>query len=102
MGDHSRPTSGVSSCRMSVFSDDREDRRVPIVEQQDRQEKHLGVKAEEWNEAEVQEGIYTASLMYIMTLGNDSTGAKLNSLETVKKGTGESDRNRNRISVEER
>ena len=88
MGGRSRPTSGVSSCRMSIFSDDQEDRRIPIVEQKDSQEKHLAVKAEEWNESDVQEGIYTASLMYIMTLGYESTGAKLNSVETVKKELG--------------
>ena len=89
MGDRSRPASGrVSSCRESMFSDDQEDRKIPIVEQRGNQEKHLAVKAAEWNESDVQEGIYTASLMYIMTLGNESTGSKLNSVETVKKELG--------------
>ena len=31
---------------------------------------------------------YTASLMYIRTRGNDSSGSKLNSLETAKKELG--------------
>ena len=88
MGDHSRPASGVSSCRMSMFSDDDQDREIPIVAQQDSQEKHLAVKAEEWNESGVREGIYTASLMCIMTMGNESSGGKLNSVETVKKELG--------------
>ena len=88
MGDHSRPTSGVSSCRMSVFSEDDHDRRIPIVTQQDSQEKHLAVRAEEWDDESVREGIYTATLMCIMTMGNESSGGKLNSTETVKKELG--------------
>ena len=61
---------------------------IPIVEQQDSQQKHLAVKAEERNEPGVREGIYTSSLMYIMTLGNESSGSKLNSVEAVKKELG--------------
>ena len=85
MGGRIRP----GSSRMSMFSGDQEDGKIPIVEQQDSQQKHLAAKAEEWNEPGVREGIYTASLMYIMTLGNESSGSKLNSVETAKKELGE-------------
>ena len=87
MGGNSRPGSALGSW-MSVFSDDQEERGIPIVEQQDSRMKHLAVKAEEWNEPGVREGIYTASLMYIKSNGNDSSGSKLNSVETVKKELG--------------
>ena len=83
-GGNSRPESALGS-RMSVFSDDQEEKKIPIAEQRDSRKKHLAVKAEEWNEPGVREGIYTASLMYIRTHGNDSSGSKLNSLETAKK-----------------
>ena len=59
MGGDSRP----GSSRVSMFSDDQEELKIPIVEQQDSRAKHLAVKAEEWNEPGVREGIYTASLM---------------------------------------
>ena len=70
---NSRPGSALGS-RVSIFSDDQEGRKIPIVEQQDSRMKHLAVKAEEWNEPGVREGIYTASLMYIRTNGNESSG----------------------------
>ena len=80
MGDNSRP----GSSRVSMFSDDQEEAKIPIAEQQDSRAKHLAVKAEERNEPGVREGIYTATLMYMGTHGNDSSGSKLNSIETVK------------------
>ena len=60
MGGNSRP----GSSRVSMFSDDQEEAKIPITEQQDSRMKHLAVKAEEWNEPGVREGIYTASLIY--------------------------------------
>ena len=69
MGGNSRPGSALGS-RMSVFSDVQEEREIPIFEQEGIRMKHLAVKAEERNEPVAREGIYTASLMYIMTLGN--------------------------------
>ena len=64
MGGNSRPGSDLGS-RMSVFSDDQEERKIPIFEHQDRRMKQLAVKAEERNETSAREGIYTASLMYL-------------------------------------
>ena len=87
MGGNSRPGSALGS-RMSVFSDDHEEKKIPIAEQEDSKMKHLAVKAEEWNEPGVREGIYTATLMYLMTHGNESSGSKLNCIETVKKELG--------------
>ena len=83
MGGNSRPGSALGR-RVSMFSDDQEERKIPIVEQQDSRMKHLAVKEEEWDEPGVREGIYTASLTYIRTNGNASSGSKLNSIETVK------------------
>merc|ERR1712112_270982 len=85
MGGDSRP----GSSRVSTFSDDQEEVGVPIIEQQDSREKHLAAKAEEWNEPGVREGLYTASLIYMKTHGNDSRGSKLNSSETVRLECGE-------------
>ena len=73
MGGNSRPGSALGS-RVSIFSDDQEERKIPIVEQQDSRAKHLAVKAEDRGEPGVREGIYTASLMYIRTNGNESSG----------------------------
>ena len=72
MGGNSRP----GSSRVSMFIDDQEEAEIPIAEQQDSRMKHLAVKAEERNEPGVLEGIYTASLMYMKTRGNDSSGAQ--------------------------
>ena len=72
MGDNSRPGSN----RVSIFSDDQEESKIPIVEQQDSRAEHLAVKAEERNELGVREGIYTATLMYMKTNGNDSSGGQ--------------------------
>ena len=70
MGGNRRP----GSSRVSMFSGDQEEVKIPITEQQDSQKKHLAVKAEEWNEPGVREGLYTASLIYMKTHGNDSWG----------------------------
>ena len=50
---------------------------------------HLAVKAEEWDEPGVREGIYTASMIYMRQRGNESRGSKLNSSETVRRECGE-------------
>ena len=71
-----RRTESALGSRVSVFSDDQEERKIPIAEQQDRRKKHLDVKAEERNGPGVREGVYTASLMYIRTHGNESLGSK--------------------------
>ena len=73
---------------MSIFSDDQEEKRIPILEQEDSKKKHLAVKAEEWNEPGAREGVYTATLMYLLSHGNDSSGSKLNCIEDVKKELG--------------
>ena len=86
-----QPSSRPSS-RVSMFSEDRytsEDGRTPIIDQQDSRMQHLAVKAGEWNEHGVREGIYTASLIYMEQRGNDSSGSKLNSQETAKQECGE-------------
>ena len=80
MGGDSRP--GISGVSMS--SDDQEEGKIPIAEQQDSRMKHLDVKAEERSEPGVREGTYAASLMYMGARGNDSSGSKLNSIEAVK------------------
>ena len=67
-----------------MFSDDQEEAKIPIIEQQESRAKHLAVRAEEWCEPGAREGIYTASLIYMKTHGNDSSGSNLNSIETVK------------------
>ena len=75
-----------------MFSGDQyaaEDGRVPITEQQDSRMQHLAVKAEEWDEPGVREGLYTASLIYMKQCGNDSWGSKLNSSEAVRQECGE-------------
>ena len=72
-----------------MFSDDQEEVKIPIIEQQDSREKHLAAKADEWNEPGVREGLYTSSLIYLKTHGNDSRGRKLNSSETVRIERGE-------------
>ena len=48
----------------------------------------MAVKAEEWDEPGVREGIYTATSMYLLSRGNESSGSKLNCIETVKKELG--------------
>ena len=80
MGGSSRP----GSSRAPTFSDDQKERKIPTVGQQDSRAKHLAVKTEARNEPAVREGIYTAKLMYIRANGNESSGPKLNSIETVK------------------
>ena len=50
---------------------------------------HLAVKAEEWNEPGVREGIYIASMIYMENRGNESWGSKLNRSETVRQERGE-------------
>ena len=85
MGGDSRP--GI--IRVSMFSGDQEESEIPIVGQQGSWVGHLAVKAEEWNEPGVREGIYTASIMYIRTHGDESSGSKLNSIESVKMERGE-------------
>ena len=87
---------------MSVFSDDQEEKKIPIAEQEVSKKTHLAAKAEEWGEPGVREGIYTATLMYLLSHGNDSSGSKLNFIETAKKGTRECDRRGNRMVAEER
>ena len=87
MGGNSRPLSALGS-RASIFSDGQEEREIPTVEQLDSREKHLAVNAEERNEPGVREGIYTASLMYMRTQGNEPSGSKLNSVESAKKELG--------------
>ena len=80
MGGDSRP----GSSRVSMSRGDQGERKIPIVDQQYSRMKRLSVKAEERGEPGVSEGIYTASLMYIRTHGHESSGPKLNSIETVK------------------
>ena len=62
---------------------------IPITQQQDSRAKHLAVNAEERNGPGVREGLYTASLIYMKTHGNESWGSKLNSSETVRLERGE-------------
>ena len=78
---------GRPSSRVSIFTDDQyeaEDGRIPITEQQDSRMQHLAVKAEEWNEPGIREGIYIASLIYMKNRGNESCRSKLNNSETVR------------------
>ena len=63
--------------------------KIPIIEQQDSRMKQLAVKAEEWNEPGVREGLYAASLIYMKTHGNDSSGSKLNSSGSIRFERGE-------------
>ena len=75
-----------------MFSEDQyaaEDGSVPITEQQGCRMQRLAVKAEEWNEPGVREGLYTASMIYMEQCGNDSWGCKLDSSETVRQECGE-------------
>ena len=85
MGGSSRP----GSSRVSMFSDDQEEVKIPIIEQQDSRAKHLAAKAGEWNEPGVREGLYTASLIYMKHHGNESRGGKLSSSKTVRLECGE-------------
>ena len=85
MGGDIRPGSG----RMSTFSGDQEEVKIPIIEQQDSRMKNLAAKAEEWDGPGVREGLYTSSLIYMKHHGNESRGGKLNSSETVRLERGE-------------
>ena len=84
-----RGNSRPGSSRVSMFSGDQEEVKIPITEQQDSRMKHLAAKAEELNEPGVREGIYTASIIYMETHGNASRGSNLNSSETVRLECGE-------------
>ena len=50
---------------------------------------NLAVKAEEWNEPGVREGLYIASLIYMKQWRSDSCGSTLSSKETVLQERGE-------------
>ena len=57
---NSRP----GSSRVSTFSGDQEEVKTSITEHQDSRAKHLAVKAEEWNEPGVREGLYSLAELY--------------------------------------
>ena len=80
-GSLSRP----GSCWAPTFSGDQEEAKIPSIEQQDSRMEHLDVEEEEGRSGPcVRDGVYTASLLYMETHGNESSGAKMNSVETAK------------------
>ena len=76
------------SDRYSVFSDGLqyipEENRAPIHEASNSRMQHLAVKAKEWYDSSVLEGLYMATLIYLKESENWGYGSKLSSQEYVR------------------
>ena len=83
----SRPMSQQSD-RASVFSEglqfSPDEYRTPIREPNSNRQQHLAVKASEWYQPHVLEGLYVSTLMYLRESQNWGYGKKLSSHEHVR------------------
>ena len=85
MDGDSRPGSDLGS-RMSVFSGDQEEMEILIAGGRKAARRNTWPSRQKKRiEPGVREGIYTATLMYLMSHGNESSGPKLNCIEPVKR-----------------